>query len=264
MANKIKVGFIGAGNMGAAIIAGACKVYSISVCDLDKRRVSQLRRKYKVKSGDIKGVCEQSQMIVLAIKPQNFDEVIQLVSPHITRRHVVVSIAAGITTQYIEKRLPIKSKVIRTMPNLPAQAGLGVTGIAGGKAASAADLKKVQKLFSTVGEARLVAEKDLDAITAVSGSGPAYVFLFIESLVQASRSMGLDQRVSEDIVLQTLKGSVALLEQQKVSAEELRHRVTSKGGTTAAALAVLQQKKFQVIVKQALKAAQQRAKQLSR
>ena len=203
--HKIKIGMIGGGNMGGAIIGGICKEYNVFVCEQDQKRLQWLKGKYKVASGDLETVVKRSQVIILAVKPQNFDSVLVELRPHLTQDQLVISIAAGITCRYIEKRLEPKTHVIRTMPNLPAQVGEGITGICAGKAAKNKDLILAQQLFSCVGVTVVIDEKYMDAITAASGSGPAYVFLFIESLTKAVRSLCLDEALTKALVLQTIK-----------------------------------------------------------
>jgi len=261
---KTKIGIIGGGNMGGAIIAGISKKYAVSVCEQDRKRCRQLKRKFKVAIGDLESVVKNSYIIVLAVKPQSFDGVLKAIRPHVTKNHLVVSIAAGMTCAYIEKRLGAEVHVVRAMPNLPAQVGQGMTGLCLGKEASREDLILAKRLFSCIGKAIIVEEKWMDAVTAVSGSGPAYVFLFIECLNKAAASLGLDKNLSKTLVLETVRGSLDLLEHQKQEAGVLRERVISKGGTTQAAMDVFKKNKFERIFKSALGAAKKRAKELSK
>lgn len=261
---KEKIGFIGGGNMGSAIIGGIHRLYAVHVCESDAKRASMLKRKYTVKVGALAEVVKSTKVIVLAVKPQSFESVLKALKPYVTKNHIVVTIAAGITCRYIEQRLGTAVRVVRTMPNLPAQIQQGVTGLCPGHNTRANDVRMVKKIFDLIGTTVVVDERRMDAITAASGSGPAYVFLFAECFAKAAKSVGLDQDLCDDIVLQTLKGSVALLESQKEAAAVLRKRVTSKGGTTQAALEVFDQNKFDKTFNQALKAARKRAKELSR
>ena len=264
---KLKISIVGAGNMGAAILEGVYKKYQVSVCESDVRRRQYLKRKYKVTICDLKAAVEKSRIIILAVKPQSFSQLLKEISEfeelNINSK-LFVSIAAGITTSFIEKRLGSRVRVIRTMPNLPAQIKQGMTAVCMGKNAKKTDLAAACNIFKTVGNTVVVEEKLMDAVTAVSGSGPAYVFLFIECLVNAARSLGLNERVSNKLVVQTLKGSLNLFENSKEAAGALRAKVTSKGGTTQAALEVLTKNKIDKIFKTALGAAKKRAKELSR
>ena len=150
------------------------------------------------------------------------------------------------------------------MPNLPAQVGEAVTGICRGKFATPSDIKAAQQIFHCIGKTVVVDERFMDAITAVSGSGPGYIFYFAECLEKAARSLGLSPTLARDLVTQTLKGSARLLEESNEGADVLRARVTSKGGTTQAALAVFEKSKTGKIVARALAAAKKRAKELSK
>jgi len=278
---KKTIGIIGGGNMGGAIIAGISKEYKVLVCEQDERRCRWLKQKYKVSAGDIEAVIEKSNVIILAVKPQNFDYVLEKISAYLSslsgsdtrsarsesRERIpplIISIAAGITCRYIEKRLGDKVHVVRTMPNLPVQIGKGITGICPGRCVVNGDLVLASQLFRCIGKTVIVEERLMDAITAVSGSGPAYVFLFIECLNEAAQSLGLDKNLSKELVLQMMKGSLELIEQQREDAGILRAKVTSKGGTTQAAMEVFHKNKIEGIIKTALRAAKKRAKELSK
>jgi pyrroline-5-carboxylate reductase len=261
--NQNRVGFIGAGNMGAAIIAGIYQDYPVAVTDPDKTKCRTLVRKYKVRSLDLPSLLSESDVVLLAVKPQVFDEVLTQIRPFITKKHVVISIAAGITIDYIMARLNPDCRVVRTMPNLPAQVQLGMTAICAGPKALKKDLQTVKKIFNRVGSTVEVQESDMDAVTALSGSGPAYVFLFVECLMAAAQSLGFDHAVARQLVHETLKGSLALLESSQEDAATLRQKVTSKGGTTQAALAVLYPHALEKLYQKALKAAHNRAMELS-
>jgi len=260
---KIKIGIIGGGNIGGAIAGGIRKKYAVAVCEQDAKRRRALKRKYNVATGSLQDVMAASAVVILAVKPQDFDRLLRKVRP-LLKNQLIVSIAAGITCRYVEKNLGAKARVVRAMPNLPAQVGEGVAGICAGKAAKQKDLILAQRLFSCVGATVVVEEKLMDAITAASGSGPAYVFLFIESLEKAVRSLGLGKDLSKALVRQTIKGGLDLLDGQKEDASTLRARVTSKGGTTQAAMDVFKKRGLDNIFKAALSAAKKRARELSR
>src|SRR3990167_7588680 len=215
MNKSLTISIIGAGNMGAAILAGSHRKFNVCVCEQDRKKVSALKKKYKFKTSGLEQAIKQSKIIILAVKPQNFDELLEQASRCVTSDQLVVSIAAGITTQYIEKRLGKKVRVVRTMPNLPAQVGEGMTGICKGKNSSTSDLNKVSKIFNQIGKTVIIAEKEIDAITALSGSGPAYLFLVVECLERAAKKLGLDAKLSGTLVRQTLTGSLKLLNQSK-------------------------------------------------
>ena len=259
-----QVGIIGGGNMGAAILTGIGRKYSVAVCEQDAKRAGFLKRRFGVKIADLAAVASGSRVIILAVKPQNLEEVLAALRGRVRQDQLIVSIAAGITCRYIEQRLEKKICVVRTMPNLPAQVGEAMTGICPGKFAASADVKMAQQIFNCIGKTVVVEERFMDAVTAVSGSGPGYIFYFAECLEKAARSLGLNPLLARALVAQTFKGSARLLEQSGEGADVLRARVTSKGGTTQAALVVFEKNKTGKTVQQALAAAKKRAKQLSK
>lgn len=245
-----KVAIIGAGNMGSAIMKRIKKKYRIIVSDTDPNKLKGLNIR------DNKKAVMDSDIIILAIKPQNMDAVLDEIKG---TNKPVISIAAGITTRRIEKKLG-KVPVIRVMPNTPLLVGMGMSAICLGRYAKDRHIRLADKIFSSMGKVVITKESVMDAVTAISGSGPAYVYLFIESLIRSARGLGL----SKELVLQTLKGAIVLLEKTGKSPEELRKQVTSPGGTTEAALKVFQKEGFSRIIDKAVNAACKRAKELSR
>ncbi|MBU0468759.1 MAG: pyrroline-5-carboxylate reductase [Candidatus Omnitrophica bacterium] len=259
-----KIAIIGCGNMGMSILVGIYKNNKVMVCESDPKKKQFLKRKYKVTVCDLRTAIDDSQIIVLAVKPQVFPEILEAIKAFSIKDKLFVSIAAGITTSYIEKELGKNVRVIRTMPNLPVQVKQGITAVCNGKNSNDKDLSLVIDIFNEIGATVVVEEKMMDAVTAVSGSGPAYVFLFVECMVKAAWSLGLDESASKELVLQTLKGSLSLLENSDEDASVLRAKVTSKGGTTQAALEVFAKEKIEKTFKTALLSAKKRAKELSR
>lgn len=260
---KTTIGIIGGGHMGSAIIGGTRNKYSVCVCEKDAKRRVYLRKHTRVAVTDLETLMKRSRVLILAVKPQDFEGTLGEIKQHINKRHLVISIAAGITTKYIEKRLG-QVRIIRAMPNLGVKVGRGMTGIARGKYATTADLQTANAIFKNVGEVLNVTESKLDAITAVSGSGPAYYFNFIEAFINAAKQLGLSDKEVSVCVHATLSGSSALYSQSGQPAAALRKQVTSKGGTTEAALKVLAKKSYNKIFLQALKAAKKRSKELSK
>lgn len=258
------IGIIGGGNMGAAIVGGLFKKYRVTICEKDPARARLLKRKFKVTVADLEPVARECPVIILAVKPQDFEDVLARIKNFVTPQKLIVSIAAGITTPFIEERLGPKTRVIRTMPNMPAMIGEGMTAVARGAHATAGDVRAARWIFSCIGDVVVVGEDLMDAVTAVSGSGPAYVFLFAECFLKAAGDLGLDAKLVEQLVKSTLLGSVHLLTRQKEDAAALRARVTSKGGTTQAAMDVFVNHKILETFQQALKAAETRARELAR
>lgn len=260
----VKIGIIGGGNMGLAILSRIAKTDKVCVCEKDVKRAAFLKKKYKVCVCELSCVASWAEVIILAVKPQDMDSVLAEIKPKIRTNALIISIAAGITTAYLEKRLGKGVKVIRTMPNMPAQIGEGITAIAKGKFASKADISRAVKIFKSIGETVVVKENLMDAVTAVSGSGPAYVFLFAECFWQAARKLGLDCELTCKLIGATINGSVKQMLSAKEGPMDLRAKVTSKGGTTQAAIEVFEKACIRDTFVKALAAAKKRAGELAR
>lgn len=264
------IGIIGCGNMGEALLSRLSNVVeksvSLMVSELDAARRSAIREKYKIiVEIDNNALVKYSDIIILAVKPQDLEAVLrQEVCCGVTDSKVLISIAAGVTTRHIESVVGKDVPVIRAMPNMPARIGEAVTAISAGTSASTADMKLAGEIFATIGDVVVVDEKLMDAVTAVSGSGPAYFFYFIEALAAAGERLGLDSKTALELAIKTATGSSKLLDTIKERPEELRKKVTSKGGTTEAALKVFEEKKLKKTVEDAVAAAAKRAAELSR
>jgi pyrroline-5-carboxylate reductase len=264
------IGIIGGGNMGETLIKGLAgkKLFapnSILVCEANPERVKYLKKKYKVGTAGISDVIANAQVIILAVKPQDMQAALSWVrSDYSKENKLFISIAAGLTTQFFEKHLGGKVRVVRAMPNMPALIGEGITGISTGRYAKSKDLKLAQSILSTVGETVIIKEDMMDAVTAVSGSGPGYVFLFVEQWINAAVKLGFNQLQAKQLVYKTLLGSAHLLEQSPFDASQLRVKVTSKGGTTQAAMDVFSKGKFDQLMEKALLAAKNRAQELAK
>lgn len=260
----MKIGIIGGGNMGMAILSRIVKKYQVAVCEQDETRANFLRKKFKTAIKDLPSLVKDSSVIIVAVKPQDIDLVLDGMGRGVSEKKLVISIAAGITTAFLEKKLGGRVRVIRAMPNLPAQIAESITAVCAGKYASAVDVKDACKIFDCIGETAVLSEDLIDSVTAVSGSGPAYVFLFAECLIAAAESLGLTKELSKKLVVKTLMGSIHLLERQKEDPAALRQRVTSKGGTTQAAMDVFSRRELEKIFSEALSAARTRAGKLSK
>ncbi|MFH0753470.1 MAG: pyrroline-5-carboxylate reductase [Candidatus Omnitrophota bacterium] len=260
----MKIAFIGCGHMGEAILAGVYDKHTCYVCESRLERQRELGKKYGVKFGMIIDALKMADVVLLAVKPQDLPDVLAEMRVLKLGKKLVISIAAGVKTSSIEKKLGAGARVVRVMPNLPAMVGLGVSGICRGKHAGPKDVVAAQGIFNATGTTVVVAEKMMDALTAVSGSGPAYVFLFVESWMKAARKLGFSEKEARALVFQTLTGSVQMLLKSPDSPEVLRARVTSKGGTTQAATDVFMAGNFSGMLEAALKSARDRAKQLSK
>jgi pyrroline-5-carboxylate reductase len=266
-----KIGFIGAGNMAQAIISGIinAKVYKpadIFITDIKTETAKRVCNKYKVVSAkDNPQLVRDVDIVVLSVKPQNMSFVLLQIKNSMWKDILIISIAAGITTKRIQNSLG-NVPIVRVMPNTPALIGQGAAGMFATKKAQA-KLKDAKRIFSAVGIVEVVKnEKLLDAVTAVSGSGPAYFFLMMEEMIKAGVKLGLKKETAEKLVLQTAKGAGLLAAESAgkgVSPDVLRKNVTSPNGTTEAALKVFSKRNFEKIVDNALAAAAKRSRELS-
>ncbi len=261
-----KIGFIGGGNMAEALLTGLKKsgVNNIWVSEPRAARRRTLSKQYKVKTtASNVEIMQQCNVIVLAIKPQQMNEVLSEMAPHTRAKQLFISIAAGIDTTLMKQHLGKSARIVRAMPNTPALVGAGITGLFASRGVPASDRTLAQAFFDGVGASVFVSPEDqLDWVTAVSGSGPAYVFLFLEHLIEAGVKGGLKPTQARQLALATCRGATELAASQKTPLATLRERVTSKGGTTAAALEVLKKSRWGQHLQQALKAAAHRAAQL--
>ena len=263
----LRIGVIGAGTMGRALVrgwrAGGIPAGRILMADPSGRARRSARRAFGVSvTDDNARVARQADVIVLAVKPQQMADVVARLRPHVTARQLVISIAAGIPLRWFESRLRA-SPVIRVMPNLPATVGCGFAAIALGRRATRRHAALAQALFEAVGEALVLPERTFNAVTAVSGSGPAYVFYLVQVWEEAARALGLPAAVAQRAVRQTLCGSVALLNGSGQSPAALIARVASKRGTTEAALRALAQLRVGARFGLAVRAAAKRSQELA-
>ncbi|BBX88592.1 pyrroline-5-carboxylate reductase [Mycolicibacterium boenickei] len=270
--------------MGEALLSGLLRagrqVKDMVVAEKFGDRAKFLSEKYSVQVTSVAAAAESATYVVIAVKPADVEKVIDEIADAAVRadsdtaEQVFVSIAAGVATSYYENKLPAGSPVIRVMPNSPIVVGGGVSALAPGRFATADQLKEVSSIFDAVGGVITVAESQLDAVTAVSGSGPAYFFLMVEALVDAAVESGLSRAVATDLAVQTMAGSAAMLLERldEVNAAggaaldttpaQLRAMVTSPAGTTAAGLRELERGGLRAAVSNAVQAAKTRSEQL--
>ncbi len=273
--------------MGEALLSGLLRagrrVKDIVVVERVPQRAEYLAATYSVQVSSLTRAVENATFVIVAVKPSDVVSVITEIAhaaaeaDNFGAEQVIVTIAAGVTTGYFESKLPAGTPVVRVMPNAPSLVGAGVSALAAGRFATPEQVKEVSALFDSVGGVLTVPEAQLDAVTAVSGSGPAYFFLVVEALVDAAVAAGLSRPVATELVSQTMAGSAAMLldrmEQQRepgdaagvgvdTTAAQLRAMVTSPGGTTAAALRELERGGLRAAVESAVRAAKTRAEQL--
>jgi len=264
----MKIGFIGGGNMAEAIIKGIRGMgqgarKEILVSEPREERRKYLEQTYGVKAtSSNKEAAASCNIIILAVKPQNMEAALVEISPDITEDKTVVSIAAGITLSYLSSRLKTK-KLIRVMPNTPALVQAGMTVMSLCECFDDRDIAVVRGIFMSIGELMVLPEKQMNAVTAVSGSGPAFFALFIEAMTEAGVKLGLSEDGASTLAVQTAIGTAKLLE-TGMPPSKLREMVTSPGGTTAAGLKVFEEKGLRDIVSAALQAAKIRAEELGR
>ncbi|MDP2912746.1 MAG: pyrroline-5-carboxylate reductase [Candidatus Omnitrophota bacterium] len=269
MINK-KIGIIGCGNMGEALLSRLSNVLeksvSLMVSETDTARRDYIRSRYRIiVETDNNAVVKYSDIIILAVKPKDCDMVLkEEVCCGISKDKILVSIVAGITTGYIESVIGKGIPVIRVMPNMAAVIGEAISSISMGSAARPEHAVMVKEIFSTIGDVVEVDEKLVDAVTALSGSGPAYFFCLMEAMIEAGEKFGLDKQTARRLVAKTALGSARLLEALKEDPGALIKKVASKGGTTEAALKVFKAKGFKRIIKDAVNSARKRSKELSR
>jgi pyrroline-5-carboxylate reductase len=264
-----KIGFIGAGNMAGALIKGllSAKLYrpqEMIVSDAMPAQRKKIKKAYQVDGlSDNRAVVRETQTIVLAVKPQIIDQVLAEIQPEVSKHNLFISIAAGVPLRRLEAGLGGNARVVRVVPNTPALLGKGIAVVVRGSKAKPQDEKLTLALFRGVGEALAVKDEALmDPVTGLSGSGPAYVYLFAEALIAGGVQEGLDPKVATRLAYETIGGAVAMLKETGSSPKELRDMVTSPGGTTLAGLTRLAAGQFTETVIASVAAASRRSKEL--
>jgi pyrroline-5-carboxylate reductase len=264
------IGFIGAGNMAEALIRGLVRgdhipAGRITASGPRRERLDELALTYGISvTTDNREVARGCGLVVLSVKPQILDKVLREVGAELRPGTLVLSIAAGVDTETIEALVGDGVRVVRTMPNTPALVGAGATGISAGKHASAADLATAKAMFDAVGISVVLDEHHLDAVTGLSGSGPAYIFLIIEALSDAGVKVGLSRRNAQLLAAQTLMGSAKMLLETDEHPGRLKDMVTSPGGTAIAGLHTLEQGGLRTTLINAVETATKRARELGR
>ena len=263
------IGFLGAGNMAEAIVQGLLHkkllpADKLTVADpSDGRRDLFIRRFAVHATADNAAVLAACDVVVLAVKPQMMAAVLEPLRALWRTDHVVISIAAGIRTAKLDAMCGGVPAIVRIMPNTPALVGRGVSAICSGPRAGAAQLALAENIFAATGDVLRVDEERMDAVTAISGSGPAYVFYWMEAMLKAAREHGFDDSTARSLVYGTLAGAAELAKSSADAPDILRARVTSKGGTTEAAIRLLDERNVGTALVDAVHAAARRSKELS-
>jgi pyrroline-5-carboxylate reductase len=264
------VGFIGAGNMAEAMIGGLVRgkhvqPNRITASDPRKERLEELRVALGIEATqNNRDIAERCSLVVLSVKPQIMDKILREVGDQMKPGTLVVSIAAGVDTETIEESLPDGVRVVRAMPNTPAMVGAGATAISAGKHATPEDMATAKALFDAIGITVELDESHLDAVTGLSGSGPAYIFLILEALADAGVKVGLSRRNAQRLAAQTVMGSAKMLLETDEHPGRLKDMVTSPGGTAIAGLHTLEQGGLRTTLINAVETATKRAQELGR
>jgi pyrroline-5-carboxylate reductase len=265
--SKRTIGFIGGGNMAEAMIRGLLRgedfpAAQVSVSGPREERMRELREAYGIDATTDNRVPAAAQIVVLSVKPQILSRVLDDVGSAISGDALVISIAAGVPVSAIQSRLASGTRVIRAMPNTPALVDAAATAIAGGEHAREADLLDAKRIFDAIGLTVILEESALDAVTGLSGSGPAYVFLILEALSDAGVKVGLSRRTAQLLAAQTLLGSAKLLLETGEHPGRLKDMVTSPGGTAITGLHTLENGGVRTTLMNAVEAATRRSREL--
>lgn len=267
MAN-CELGVIGTGNMAEAILRGVLRAGVLPAERIVASDPSEERRLHVAELG-IRCVEDNAEpascpRVLLAVKPQVMGDVLDSIATHVSGGATVVSIAAGVATGSIDERLAGRGRIVRAMPNTPMLVGEGATALAAGPRAGEEDLRWAESLFAASGATVLLDEAQMDAVTAVSGSGPAYFFYLIEAMIEAGVEEGLSPETARTLAVRTCAGAAALLAETGEAPEELRRRVTSPGGTTEQAVSRLKADSVLESLIRAVRAAAERSRELGR
>lgn len=266
MSESRRTAVIGAGVMGETLLAGLIRsgraVDQLLVVEKRPERAAELSEKYGVLVVPEVSAAAGADTVLLVVKPQDMADVLAEIGPSLRAGQLVVSLAAGITTGFIESHVPEGVAVVRVMPNTPALVDEGMAAISPGTHCDDGHLAEAEALMASVGKVVRVPEKQQDAVTAISGSGPAYVFFVVEAMIEAGVHLGLPRTIAHELAVQTLVGSAAMLRETGEHPAVLREQVTSPGGTTAAALRELEVHSVRAAFLAALEAARDRSREL--
>jgi len=260
----MKIGFMGAGKMAEGILSAIDDKSCVIMAEKVSERAAELTRKYGVATtDDVKSVVKKAKLVFLAVRPQDVDAVAAEVKPILTEKHTIVSIVAGKTLAKLRKAFGAKARLVRVMPNLALRAKAGMCAICPGPKAPARDVKAVEKILGGAGATVVLKEKDFDAVTALSGSGPAYFAYMEEAMAEAGVGLGLKPTVARLLAEQTMYGTAKFLRESGMELRPFIDGVCTKGGTTAAGMEFLKDPQFKKIVANTLAAAARRSKELA-
>jgi len=261
------VAILGTGVMGSTLLSGLIRsgrdATELIITGRNAERAEELAALYGVRLMTNPDAARAADTLVLVVKPQDMDGLLAEIRGHVPAGTLVVSLAAGITTGFLEERLPVGTAVVRVMPNTPALVDEGMAAVSPGQHCDEVHLSEAEELLRSCGKVLRVAEKHLDAVTAISGSGPAYIFYVVEAMIEAGVLLGMPRTTSTELVVQTLYGAATMLKETGQHPTVLREQVSSPGGTTMAAVRQLDDHKVRAAFVTAMLAAAERSKQLA-
>lgn len=265
-----KIGFIGSGAMGEALLNGIFKANVVKntalfCSDINTDRLDYLQKKYKIKTVQSnKDLVSSVDIVIMAVKPYLMGEILKEIGGDFKQSQLLISIAAGVTVAFIESYLPQDIPVIRVMPNTPSLIGMGASALARGTAAKVKDAQVAENILSAVGKVVTVTENQIDAVTGLSGSGPAYIYLLLEALIDAGVLVGLPRDIASTLAVQTVIGSAQMVAETGEAPAVLKEKVTTPGGTTIAGLYQLEEGKLRATIMNAVIEATRRSKELGK
>jgi pyrroline-5-carboxylate reductase len=264
-----KIAFIGAGSMAEAIISGMINSNFIQAEKIivtnraNQERLNELQEQYQVQcTHDKEKVIKNADIIILSMKPADVKSAIDLIKEYMNSNQLIISVIAGISTDYLSTLIHKEVPVIRAMPNTSASIGFSATALSKGKNVSDQHIKMSESLFQTIGTTVIVAEEDMHTVTAISGSGPAYVYYLVEAMEKAAIEAGLDQDIATSLIAQTVLGAGEMLQHSGKSASTLRKNITSPAGTTEAGIKTLAKYDFEKVIMECVKNASNRSVEL--
>ncbi|MBD3783595.1 MAG: pyrroline-5-carboxylate reductase [Micrococcales bacterium] len=261
------VAIFGAGVMGETLLSGLLRAGrpadSLVITERRAERAAELVERYGVRVLENTEAAALADTLVLVVKPQDMGSLLEEIAPHVDHGNLVVSLAAGITTAFVESLLPEGRSVVRVMPNTPALVDQGMAAVSGGAHCEPQHLTEARELLAATGKVVEVPEKMQDAVTAISGSGPAYIFYVVEAMIEAGVVLGMPRATATELVVQTLYGAATMIKETGQHPTVLREQVTSPGGTTAAALRVMDDHKVRAAFISAMEAAATRSRELA-
>lgn len=261
------VAIIGVGSVGEVLLGGLIRAGwdrdRVAIVVRREERAAELEERYGVRAVSLTEATQTASIVLLAVKPQDIAALLQQLAPHLTPDHLVVSVAAGVPTAFIEAQLGDDIPVVRVMPNTPAFVDEGISAISAGSHADEKHLAATEEIFSPVGKVLRLPEKHQDAVTAMSGSGPAYFFFLVEAMIDAGILLGLPRSMAADLVVQTALGAAVMLRDSGEHPVQLREAVTSPGGTTINAIVELERHGVRAALISAISAAKDRSAEIA-